>query len=234
MGIRAICCVAMLVGVLGQAQAQDDRPHRRGRWRHHWLERFDTDGDGQLSDQERAAARDAFWDRMNIFRGPDAGEIDFERVAKELKKWNRGADEEELVKKFRDALENGDIQKWLDQFRRPGGGRGGNNDRGGAGGRKQKQKQKEPAEEKPAPQPDPPAKEKEEPHSDPLVDLLDKLDSEDGGQRDKPDADPKRAGKKAGASTAEEEDEDETPLDGPPAADEGLGDDDLVISPRDE
>ncbi len=42
------------------ALAQDDQDARRNERRQQFLQRFDKDGDGQLSDEERAAAREAF------------------------------------------------------------------------------------------------------------------------------------------------------------------------------
>lgn len=50
--------------VVGQATAQEgERPRRDGEMRARMIEEFDADGDGQLNDEERQAAREAMRER---------------------------------------------------------------------------------------------------------------------------------------------------------------------------
>ncbi len=66
-GLAAVFCAGLvLTFVTGAARAEDDRAERR----QGLIERFDADGDGQLSESERQAARDEI-NRRRAERGID-------------------------------------------------------------------------------------------------------------------------------------------------------------------
>lgn len=71
--IGMVCLTAVLM--VSTAQAQDQRRERRGEGRperpsrEEFLKQFDKDGDGKLSDEERAAAREQFRNRSGEQRG---------------------------------------------------------------------------------------------------------------------------------------------------------------------
>ena len=70
--VFACFSLALPLVVLGTAMAQEseeDRPRRGGEMRARMIEQFDADGDGQLNDEEREAAREAMRERRGQGRG---------------------------------------------------------------------------------------------------------------------------------------------------------------------
>lgn len=102
--LRALTILSLL-GVGTAAPADDEAETRRGAWDRK-LEAYDADGDGELSPEERSAARAARGGRgQGARRGPKAWDTDGDGSVSDAE---RAAGREERRKKRRDQLQKYD------------------------------------------------------------------------------------------------------------------------------